>query len=80
MEEAREHTAVSAQASRARRVRSLRLHIIVALGVLLVLIPLNFLTTPRNPWWIYVLMAWLPLVAIHTAWAMELFGVKDKSL
>jgi len=59
---------------RATRVRTLRLHVIVALGTLLVLIVVNFLTTPAYPWWIYALMAWTPLVAIHTAWAMELFG------
>jgi len=63
---------------RAARVRGLRRHIVVALGTLLVLIPLNLLTTPRNPWWIYVLMAWMPLIAIHTAWAMELLGSRDK--
>ncbi|MBL8837556.1 MAG: hypothetical protein JNL66_15000 [Alphaproteobacteria bacterium] len=56
------------------RVRSLRLHIIVALGALLVLIPLNLFTTPRNPWWLYVLMAWMPLIAGHAAWAMGMFG------
>ena len=59
---------------RATRVRTLRLHVIVALGTLLVLIAVNFLTTPAYPWWIYVLMTWMPLVALHTAWAMELFG------
>jgi hypothetical protein len=63
---------------RAERVRTLRLHIIVALGALLALIAVNFLTTPRNPWWLYVLIAWMPLVAIHTAWAMELFGSRGK--
>ena len=75
MEEAREHTAVS---DRAARLRTLRLHVVVALGSLMVLIAVNFLTTPAYPWWIYVLMAWMPLVAIHTAWAMELFGSKDR--
>lgn len=62
---------------RAARVRTLRLHILVALAALLVLIPLNLFTTPRNPWWLYVLIAWMPLIAIHTAWAMELFGSRD---
>jgi hypothetical protein len=58
----------------AQRLRSLRLHVIVALGTLLVLIVVNVVATPQYPWWIIVLMAWMPLVAIHTAWAMELFG------
>ncbi len=59
------------------RLRGLRLHIIVALGALLVLIPLNLFTTPRNPWWLYVLMVWMPFVAGHAAWAMGLFGSKN---
>ena len=58
------------------RLRTLRLHVIVAMGTLLVLIPLNLFTTPRNPWWLYALMAWMPLIAGHTAWAMGLFGPK----
>ena len=59
---------------RGARVRTLRLHVIVALGSIMVLIVVNFLTTPAYPWWIYVLMAWMPLVAVHAAWALELFG------
>jgi hypothetical protein len=57
----------------------LRLHVIVALGTLLVLIVVNFLATPGMPWWIFVLVAWMPLVAIHTAWAMDLFGSRKES-
>jgi hypothetical protein len=62
---------------RTDRLRTLRLHVIVALGALMVLIVVNFLTMPQYPWWIYVLMVWMPAVAIHTAWAMELFGSKQ---
>jgi hypothetical protein len=50
-----------------------RLHLIVALPALLVLIATNALLTPRNPWWLWVLIAWLPLIAGHTAWARGLF-------
>ena len=62
----------------ASRRRALRLHIIVALAALLLLIPLNFLITPRYPWWMWVLVAWMPLIAGHTAWAMGLFDRKDR--
>jgi uncharacterized membrane protein YdbT with pleckstrin-like domain len=58
---------------RMKRTRSLRLHVIVALFVLLVLIAVNALTSSRYPWWLWVLMIWMPLVAAHTAWAMGLF-------
>lgn len=58
---------------RIRRSRVLRKHVLVALGVLLVLIPVNFALNRLYPWWLWVLMAWMPLIAAHTAWAMGLF-------
>ncbi len=58
---------------RMRRNRSVRLHVIVALFSLLVLIAVNAITNSRYPWWLWALMAWMPLVAAHTAWAMGLF-------
>jgi hypothetical protein len=58
---------------RMRRARSVRLHVIVALLTLLVLIAVNALTSSRYPWWLWVLTAWMPLIAIHTAWGMGLF-------
>ena len=50
-----------------------RLHVIVALLTLLVLIAVNALFSSRYPWWLWVLTAWMPLIAGHTAWAMGLF-------
>jgi hypothetical protein len=57
---------------RAKRARSVRLHVILALGTLLVLIAVNALFTSRYPWWLWVLMAWMPLIALHTAWSLGL--------
>ena len=48
---------------RMRRGRSVRLHVIVALCTLLVLIAVNALTSSGYPWWIWVLMVWMPIVA-----------------
>jgi uncharacterized membrane protein YdbT with pleckstrin-like domain len=56
-----------------RRGRSVRKHVIVALCTLLVLIAVNAIFTSRYPWWLWVLIAWMPLIAGHTAWAMGLF-------
>ena len=58
---------------RMRRGRKVRLHVIVALLTLLVLIAVNALFSSRYPWWLWVLTAWIPLIAGHTAWAMGLF-------
>ena len=56
-----------------RRAGTVRRHVIVALAILLLLIPLNFAVNRASPWWLWVLMAWMPLLAVHTAWAMGLF-------
>ena len=58
---------------RMRRASSVRLHVIVALFALLVLIAVNAVTSSRYPWWLWVLAAWMPLIALHTAWGMGLF-------
>ena len=57
-----------------RRSRSVRLHLIVALFALMVLIAVNALFSSRYPWWLWVLVAWLPLITGHIAWARGLFG------
>jgi len=58
---------------RMRRTRYVRLHVIVALFSLLVLIAVNAIFTRGYPWWLWVLTAWMPIVAAHTAWSMGLF-------
>jgi hypothetical protein len=58
---------------RMRRARSVRLHVIVALFTLLILIAANALFTSTYPWWLWVLTAWMPIIAGHTAWSMGLF-------
>ena len=60
------------------RRRGVRRHVLIALGTLLVLIPVNFATKPLYPWWLWVLIVWMPLIAIHTAWAMGLFDRKKE--
>ncbi len=69
-----EGTAVSLPPEeRIRRGQAVRRHVIVALLALLVLIAVNAIFSSRYPWWLWVLMAWMPLIAAHTAWAMGLF-------
>jgi|GEM_PF-613852 len=58
---------------RARRRQAVRKHLIVALLALLVLIPLNFIVSRQYPWWLWALIGWIPLIAVHTAWAKGLF-------
>ncbi len=60
-------------AERLKRARSVRLHVIVALFALLVCIAVNALFSSKYPWWLWVLTAWMPLIAAHTAWSMGFF-------
>ena len=63
---------------RVRRGQIVRKHVIVGLLMLLVLIAVNALLSSRYPWWLWVLIAWMPLVAAHTAWAMGMFERKKE--
>ena len=58
---------------RMRRGRAVRLHRDRGLARALVLIAVNALFSSRYPWWLWVLTAWMPLIAGHTAWAKGLF-------
>jgi hypothetical protein len=58
---------------RMRRARHVRLHVIAALLTLLVLIAVNALFSSAYPWWLWVLMVWMPIIAGHTAWSIGLF-------
>ena len=51
----------------------MRLHVIVALFTLLVFIAVNAVFSSHYPWWMWVLLAWVPLIAAHIAWAKGLF-------
>ncbi len=63
---------------RVRRGQIVRKHVIVGLLMLLVLIAVNALFSSRYPWWLWVLIAWMPLIAAHTAWAMGMFERKKE--
>jgi hypothetical protein len=68
---------VSDAARRATVRRGLRLHLLVALATTMVLIVVNFLTTPAYPWWMWVAVAWGAPLAVHVAIAMELFRSRN---
>lgn len=61
---------------RADKIRKFRLHAILFLAVLVVMIPVNFIVSPGNPWWMYFAFAWaLPLFA-HWLYAREIVGAR----
>lgn len=61
-------------AIRRRRRSGLLNHLIAYFAVMVVLVPVNLLATPGTVWFPFVMVAWGAPLAIHVAWAMELFG------
>jgi uncharacterized membrane protein YdbT with pleckstrin-like domain len=80
VEEAREHSALSAREQERRRraamLRGIRVHVLIALVTTMILIVVNYLTTPAYPWWMWVAVAWGAPLAVHVAIAMEIFRSK----
>ena len=58
-----------------RRLRGFKLHLAAYFLVMMVLVPVNLLTTPENPWFVWPMVGWGGALAIHTAWAMGLFDI-----
>jgi len=59
---------------RTDRMRTFRLHAMIAMAVLMVSIAANALVSPAYPWWMWLASAWALPLALHWARARELFG------
>lgn len=68
------------KARRARkRLRGFGVHLMAYFAVMVVLVPVNFLTTPDEPWFVLPMVGWGSVLALHVAWVMGLFdGLLDK--
>lgn len=56
-----------------RRLRGFRYHLAGYVLVMTILVPANLMTTPENPWFVWPMVGWGGVLAVHTAWVMELF-------
>ena len=56
-----------------RRLRGFGLHLMGYFMVMVVLVPINFLTTPDEPWFVLPMVGWGSVLALHVAWVMGLF-------
>ncbi|AWK86408.1 2TM domain-containing protein [Azospirillum thermophilum] len=66
----------TADRSGRRRLRGFLNHLIAYFAVMVVIVPVNAMTTPNDPWFLYPLIGWGAPLAIHAAFAMGLFGGK----
>ena len=56
-----------------RRLRGFQYHLIGYFLVMIIIVPFNLLTTPENPWFVWPMVGWGSVLAVHTAWVMRLF-------
>lgn len=60
-------------ARRRNRLRGLGFHLLGYFASMTVIVPVNLLTSPDDPWFVLPLVIWGAPLAIHTAFAMGLF-------
>jgi 2TM domain len=63
------------EAHGAARLRGFKLHLAGYFLVMLVLVPVNLLLTPETPWFVWPMVGWGSILAIHAAWVMGLFDI-----
>lgn len=62
-----------------QRLRGFGWHLIGYFAVMIALVAINVATTPENPWFMWPMVGWGGVLAIHAAYAMGLFdGAYDK--
>jgi hypothetical protein len=56
-----------------RRLRAFGYHLIGYFLVMIVLVPVNMMTDPQRPWFVLPMVGWGAVLAVHAAFAMNLF-------
>ena len=57
-----------------RRLRGFGLQLAGYVGVVVALVAINMLSNPENPWFVWPMVGWGGVLAVHAAFAMGLFG------
>lgn len=55
--------------------RGLRIHFIGYFGLMSVLVAINLVTAPEQLWFLWPMLGWGGVLALHTAWTMGLFDI-----
>lgn len=64
-----------AEPNAGKRSRSFKIHLVAYFLVMTMIVPVNLLVTPETPWFVWPMVGWGGILAIHTAWAMGLFDI-----
>lgn len=59
----------------AARLQGFKLHLLAYFLVVAALAAINLLATPETIWFVWPMVGWGTVLAIHTAWAMGLFDI-----
>jgi hypothetical protein len=62
-----------------RRLDGFRKHVIAYFAVSAALVVLNVVATPRTIWFVWPIVGWGGVLAIHAAYVMGLFGDRGES-
>ncbi len=55
------------------RLRGFVLHLLGYFVVMVALVPLNYVLSPEDPWFVLPMVGWGSVLALHVAWVMGLF-------
>lgn len=58
-----------------RRLRGFGYHLAGYFALMIVLVAANRLLTPETPWFVWPMVGWGSILAIHAAWVMGLFDI-----
>ena len=70
-----EHDRRPADDRGAVRLHRFKLHLAGYFLVMLVIVPVNLLAAPGTPWFVWPMVGWGSVLAIHAAWVMGLFDI-----
>jgi hypothetical protein len=56
-----------------RRLRGFVIHLAAYFVVMIVLVAVNFLTDAKDPWFLWPMVGWGSVLALHVAYVMGLF-------
>ena len=62
----------------AARLRGFKWHLAAYFLAMAVLVPANILTTPESPWFVWPMVGWGAILALHVAWTIGLFDILSR--
>lgn len=62
----------------AARLRGFKWHLVAYFLVMAIMVPANVLTAPESPWFVWPMVGWGAVLALHAAWTMGLFDILSR--